>query len=216
MGCAINISEWYKFIRQEEELLDFKDGFKFLYCPAETISRAEVAFISLNPGRPPDQVSMREITDERGNTYEVESTYTKSPITKQFLALSNFINKKPSQILTGVAFPFRSNRWKDLTNTQKSRGLELGKMFWLDMLSKSNLKLLILCAEEVKIIFNKDLDMKIDCEISANWSNIKLRRYTTNRRLEVIQLPHLSTYKLFSRPESESALKEIFSNYFNS
>lgn len=126
---------WIKKIEKAESDLGFKDGYKFVYGPWTTLAQAEVAFLSLNPGRAPDDAEMRTISDERGNSYEVERYTTKSPITDQFLRLADFLNQKPADILAGVVVPFRSDSWAELSKHQKNESLKLGREFWAEPLT---------------------------------------------------------------------------------
>lgn len=79
--------DWDQELRRLESELCFNEGFKPLYCPWSTLETGRVAFLSLNPGRAPDDAEMRVVSDERGNSYEVERETTKSPLTDQFLKL---------------------------------------------------------------------------------------------------------------------------------
>ena len=78
---------WTKKLSDADKKYNFFDGYKLLYCPWETIHKVKIAFISLNPGKPPQNAELREISDERGNSYWVERKITESPITDQFLKL---------------------------------------------------------------------------------------------------------------------------------
>ena len=99
---------WIRELEQAEEQLGFKDGYKFVYGPWETLETAEVAFFSLNPGKasPRHMDIIREIADERGNTFEVEQWTTVSPMNDQFLQLAQLLGRQPAEILTGVMAPF--------------------------------------------------------------------------------------------------------------
>ena len=65
-----------KNIEEYERQYSFKEGYKILYCPWDTIGKSDVAFISLNPGRPPSYADLKILSDERGNSYEVEKFTT--------------------------------------------------------------------------------------------------------------------------------------------
>ena len=59
-------------IIKAESKYNFEQGYKLLYVPWKTIDFAKIAFISLNPGEPPEDVDLRVISDEDGNSYEEE------------------------------------------------------------------------------------------------------------------------------------------------
>ena len=85
----MNRRYWTKKLKEAETELGFIDGYRFVYGPWATLDKAKIAFLSLNPGRGKnlDKATMRDISDERGNTYEVEQGKIKSPIVDQFLRL---------------------------------------------------------------------------------------------------------------------------------
>ena len=206
---------WTKKLSDTDKRYNFFDGYKLLYCPWETIHEVKIAFISLNPGKPPQNAELREVSDERGNSYWVERKITESPITDQFLKLCDFIEKTPDEILTGAICPFRSMDWdffmngKVFTDKQKEIGLNLGAEFWKEALK--NVSTIITVGNETTNSITKITDTKLTREINSGWGNVKLRRYENHEKnISVIHLPHLSTYKLFSRPECREPLKKIF------
>ena len=206
---------WTKKLSDADKRYNFFDGYKLLYCPGETIHKVKIAFISLNPGKPPQNAEFREISDERGNSYWVERKITESPITDQFLKLCEFIKKTPDEILTGAICPFRSKNWdffmngKVFTDRQKEIGLNLGAEFWKEALK--NVGTIVTVGNETTDVIKKILGVKQTQEINSGWSDVKLRRYENHEKnISVIHLPHLSTYKLFSRPECREPLKKIF------
>lgn len=137
--------DWIRELEQAEDEYSFRDGYKFVYGPWDTLDNTEVAFLSLNPGKasPRHRDIIREIADERGNTYEVEQWTTVSPINDQFLRLARLLDRDPAEILTGVVVPFRSDDWGGLTPRQREKSLDLGRRFWKEPLSSPSLRLII-------------------------------------------------------------------------
>ena len=119
------------------------------------------------------------------------------------------MNMKPSSILTGVICPFRGNRWNDFTREQKQAGLNLGKEFWHEA-TKEKIKLIITLGNETTNSINDLFNAKPKYEVSSGWGDIKLRRYSSINNIEIIQLPHLSTFKLFSNEKCRQPLETIF------
>ncbi len=208
----INKNEFEKTVYEYEKKFNFSYGFKILYCPWNTIGKADTAFISLNPGKPPQSADIKTLSDERGNSYEVEKYITKSPITEQFLELTKFIKRKPENILTGVACPFRGDRWRDFSLEQKQAGLDLGKTFWSKVLDKK-VKLIITLGNETTELITNLKSANLELEINSGWGNYKIRRYRNYENIEIIQLLHLSTFKLFSRTNCRKPLEKIFENF---
>ena len=203
----MNQEEWTKILEEKEAELGFNAGFKFVYGPWATLDNAEIAFLSLNPGRAPDAAEMRTISDERGNSYEVEQFTTKSPITNQFLQLANFLNKQPSEILAGVIAPFRSDGWDELSEQQKTGSLALGYKFWNEPLRQSSLKLIIACSEEAKELAVRMTSASFKLERPSGWGKIQIRGYRSEDGKIILHLPHLSRFKLMGREQSEQAIR---------
>lgn len=203
-------------ITDAEKKFGFKQGYKLLYVPWKTIDIAKIAFISLNPGKPPEDADLRVISDERGNSYEVEEATTMSPLTKQFLKLSKYLNTDPESILTGAFCPFRSERWKDFTSEQKHIGFEIGKKFWYPALKKNGVKIIITLGHGAELLSTltlpiaKELEATLDKEIvlGNNWCS--LRRFK-GKNITIIQLPHLSQFRIFDNKNSYiKEIEEIF------
>ena len=135
-----------------------------------------MAFLSLNPGRAPIDADKRTISDERGNSYEVEEYTTKSPITDQFLRLARFLGCPLKDILTGVVAPFRSDECVGLSDQQKSGALALGWKFWVDPLRRHDLRLILACSKEAATLVVDITDASLEIETLAGWGNVKLRR----------------------------------------
>lgn len=201
--------EWFLRLQDAEQKLGLSDGFKFLYTPWSTIESAQVAFLSLNPGVPPDEAELRVISDERGNSYEIERETTRSPITAQFLALAKLINLPPASILTGVAAPFRTNHWEDLSTIQSITALELGREFWSKPLLRSDLRLILAVSAEAAALAVDLTNATFELELPAYWGTMSLRRYRTPDGRAIIHLPHLSRFQLLSRPASRAAIAQI-------
>ena len=197
-------------ITKAEKAYNFQQGYKLLYVPWKTIETASIAFISLNPGKPPKEADLRVLSDERGNSYEVEKDVTESPLTDQFLKLAEFLKVKPIDILTGAMCPFRSGKWEDFTEEQKIVGFEIGKNFWLEVLKK-DINLLITLGIQVTNELLPYLDAKLELSIDSGWGNVQLKRYAT-KDFDIVQLPHLSSFKIFSRKECGEPIKQIFDN----
>ena len=203
-------------IIKAESKYNFEQGYKLLYVPWKTIDFAKIAFISLNPGEPPEDVDLRVISDEDGNSYEEEEEITKSPLTQQFLRLTDFINVAPTSILTGAFCPFRGNEWKDFSSKQKDIGFEIGKKFWYPAIKRNQMKIIITLGhgEDLLETFTMPIVNELNAKkvkeivIGNNWC--KLRRFE-GRNKTIIQLPHLSRIRIFNKHNSDKKeIEEIF------
>ena len=209
--------KWFRKLSEAEKNNNFPDGYKLLYCPWRTIPLAETAFISLNPGKPPKNAELKEVSDERGNSYVVERAITESPITEQFLLLCDFLAVRPSEVLTGTICPFRSANWRkkskflngsSFSDEQKQIGLSLGEEFWLEALT--GVDTIITVGKETANSVVNILDARKTLQVNSGWGNISLRRYENNQNKVIVHLPHLSIFKLLSRPECTQPLEIIF------
>ena len=200
-----------KQLRQAELDLDFTDGYQLLYCPWKTLGTHEIACVSINPSLREDDFK-RMLSDERGNSYQVEAHQELSPITKQILKLCHRLGKMPEQLLMGTICPFRSDNWNDLRRDVKDVGLKIGKEFWGQALS-SQIRLVITLGDPAQKTICELFDAHLEFEIRANYQNTLLRRYKTESGVEIISLPHLSRFRLFSRWQCDEPLEQIFERW---
>ena len=207
----MNREYWTKVLNEAEAKLKFKDGYKFVYGPWATLEGAEIAFLSLMPGPAPDNAEMRTISDERGNSYEVEKHATKSPITDQFLRFAEFIGRKPGRILTGVVAPFRFDDWGGMSKEQQAESLKIGEQFWRIPLSQPSLQWIFAIGAEAEKFVVKATDASFERAAPSGWGDRELRCYKSNNKT-IICLPHLSRFKLFGRESSEQAIRHFLKN----
>lgn len=208
----MDLTGWHERLARAERDLGLRDGFKFLFCPASTMRSAKVAFLSQKPGRPPNAANLRTVSDERGNSYEVEARTTVSPITEQFLRFCRFVGVRPSDVLTGVASPFRAAAWADLSPAQQAQGLALGREFWDKPLRSPQLRLVVAVSQEAADLVVDVMDAKPLDVLGSGWGSYSIRRFQANRGALIVHLPHLSRFKLFGRPASEAFLRDAFAD----
>ena len=186
----------------------YNEGYKFLYCPWETIKYARYAFISLNPGTPPDGAELRTISDERGNSYVIEQAYTRSPITKQFLLLCGLIGIAPEHMLTGVAAPFRTPKW---LNKRDKKMIPIGIEFWSEVFECQSLEVVFCLGRDAENVIVTARNATLEHEISSGWGAYKIRRYVDSKGCVIIGLLHLSTFKMLSRDQCVKQIQYLLS-----
>jgi len=220
----MNQNEWSEKLEKLTKKYEFPDGYKLLYCPWQTIGIAKIAFISLNPGKPPINADLRVISDERGNSYEVELNIAETQLNKQFLRLCKFLKVMPNDVLTGVICPIRSKSWDGkgkgndkharfldgsiFTKEMKNIGISLGEEFWSEALK--NINTIITIGEPAKKSIVKIFRAKLIKEVNTGWQNTKLRKYVGHDEKYIIQFPHLSIFQLFSKERYLPAIESIF------
>lgn len=207
---------WKARLDEGADRLKFNEGYKLLYCPWSAIGTADFLFVSLNPGRPPENIERRQLSEELGNSYELERTSTKSPITKQFNLLLQFLGVEANRFLVGVIAPYRSDNWAGLSAEQKKGSLEIGRDFWSEILANATACKIITVSDVPADVMIKLTDAKLLREIHSGWGSTKLRLYKNSRGTMIVALPHLSSYKLFSRSDCRAPLDDIFSELRNS
>ena len=212
----MNKTYWGREIRRVESAYGFERGYQLLYCPWKTINRHEMTFLSLNPGgRTPHEANpnRRLISDERGNSYEVERDTSRSPIASQFLRLCEFKGLRPSEVLAGALAPFRSDRWSSLTSPRREASLDVGRRFWTAVLRQSAPdKPIVVCSKPAADIVKSMLGARCERKLPAGWGSVSIRRYRAADNRLIVHLPHLSRYKLFGRAESKPYLIAAFGN----
>lgn len=202
---------WSDRLRQEEVAHDFGQGYKLLYCPWKILEGSDLTFLSLNPGRLPNDAELRIVSDERGNSYEVERAVTQSPITEQFLRMCGFLRVDSSRVLTGVVAPFRSTGWDGLSRAQKAASLNLGRDFWSEALTMPGRRgPIVVCSEQAARLAVDILGARHEVSLPAGWGSIRLHRFRGKEGQTVVHLPHLSRFRLFGREPSEVALRRVF------
>ncbi|SFQ05226.1 hypothetical protein [Tranquillimonas alkanivorans] len=202
---------WEARLREVERAGGFRQGYKLLYCPWAALQGSHMTFLSLNPGRPPREAELRVVSDERGNSYEVEQATTRSPLTDQFLRMCALLDVAPAQVLTGVVAPFRSDGWSALSPDQRRAALELGRAFWREALASPGRQgPLVVCSDQAAKLVTDLLDARLEETLPAGWGNIAIRCFRGAEDQRIVQLPHLSRFRLFGRPQSEPALARAF------
>lgn len=202
---------WYDRLRGAEEQYGFTEGFGLVYAPWAALATSQVVFLSLNPGVMPHGKEPRDISDERGNTYEVEEFTTRSRITSQFLKMAEFMGLKPMDILPGVVAPFRSPTWSGWTAQQRNVAFELGKEFWGPVLRQPHVDTVIAVSDLACRAALDILGARANLDVPSGWGTARLRRYVDRDGRRIIHLPHLSRYQLFGKASCVEPLQRAFS-----
>lgn len=187
---------------------DFHHGFHLLYCPWELLTTAQIAFLSLNPGRAIASSPMKKVHEPSGNSYQIEESTTLSPFTAQYLQLLKLLKLNPDEILTGAYFPFRSERWSDLTTQQINMGLDFSRDFWTDALKR--VKVIISSGREVEKRLVSSLQLTEQNRIPSGWGNVSISTYISpETECTLVALPHLSRYRLMANDECKQIVEAL-------
>lgn len=186
-------------------------GWRFLYGPKQTLSEAEVVFLGLNPGgslHEPNSFSV-----EGGSAYSVENWggTGKNPLQKQVLALFEALGLLSEAVLAGNLVPWRSKDWKSLSN--KSQAIAFASVLWREILLALRPKLVICMGGEATKIAEKLLRAREVERVDIGWGKIQARRLEWADG-ELVGLPHLSRYKIVTRPQSQAGLQRVFGRHW--
>jgi len=130
-----------------------------------------------------------------------------SPLQQQVRALFEGLSVQPEHVLAGNLVPFRSPSWKELKNPKSS--LEFGELLWTDLLKRARPRLVIGMGQDVLRSLSRILAAKNHLKISMSWGNVCATKVSFPDGTLIV-LPHLSRFKIVTRPKSSHALKELF------
>jgi hypothetical protein len=199
-------------IEAEHCRLGYTLGWRFLMCPEARLDDADVAIITLNPAG--KYRGGAEWSQELGNAYAIESwgkaASGASPLQQQIQRLCILLGRQADTVLAATFVPFRSPRWSSLPNQNEARAFS--KELWKWALTRSPAKL-FLCVG--KNVVGPDLAILLNASklpsIPTGWGQVTIDRYQATDGRLIVSLPHLSTFKLFSRETYVSAFKNSIS-----
>ena len=221
----------FQIINQAYEEMDFELGWSLLYGKFENLwnPKYPIAFFGLNLGGKINHGF--NISNEKGSSYLCEdwgAGIGKSPLQLQiaslYKAIANSLGptiKYEDLLNNSMAtnfVPFRSANWEELNN--KSRALEFSNKLWKERINLVPCSLYLTISKEA---FNQILRILIETDhvessspISkkVGWGNVtyQINQFTkTNKKVVLIRLPHLSTYKIFSNERCMSAINHLVS-----
>jgi hypothetical protein len=224
-------------IEREYLRLGHRIGWRFITGPKSTFSRdTRILFLSLNPGGDCDPPDHPHESSEEGSSYLIESwkgrPRGKESLQVQFQCmasklqqgyndksrLEDFINTK---ILTAHFIPFRSPRFDSLHNKAESIGF--GRTIWSKILKHLSPNIIITLNPETfkhisQILVDNGCVLAEHKYFQTGWGvgtsrpiGCEVRKYNQHTNIiSVIRLPHLSTFKLFSKKQCSPYLDEIF------
>lgn len=187
-------------------------GWRLLSSPENTIFRAKIAFIGLNPGG--SAVDARQSVyamPEGQSAYVNESwggrTAGQSPLQVQVQALFARLNVEPHKVLAGNLVPFRSPDWASLHNPKGS--LKFGRKLWGNILKSSSASVVITMSGETTKSVADLLGAHEMVQYPVGWGKITATRGRFDGGV-LIGLPHLSRFGIMNRAASAAYLDRLF------
>lgn len=205
--------------------LGHRIGWRFLTSPRRTLApTTRIALVTLNPGGDHEPAEHPRASSEAGSAYVVEQwpghARGDAPLQRQVQALFSRIQSAArypgpladflsNHVLSAHFVPFRSPRFADLA--QRAESLRFAEDLWSDLLKAWQPTLLLTIDTEAysrlgQIVARSAGAQRLDgARMDTGWGayQAEWQRYALpgrEQRLTLARLPHLSTFKLFSRP----------------
>lgn len=212
----------------------YKFGWRFLTCSKTVLKRnPKIAFITLNPGGTKRRDDHSSASCENGNPIYDESWKNKNPgesvLQKQIQKMFGKIREKTNypgstrtlieSTLCGYFVPFRSRRLKSLEYEKEA--FDFGEKIWGEILETVRPRLFICINKETaerirKIIATTyALPESKSYKPQTGWGDYTadIVEFGNNAEAKLLRLPHLSSFKLFSRKECEEKIEDILTRF---
>lgn len=202
----------FEKISKIEKALNLNSGFQLMYSPWASQANPEVVFLSLNPSdKLPSGVPIRSVSNELGNSYELEAPNAVSAINHQVLSMVNLLGREPKDVLTGALVPFRSSEWKTLPPQAQEAGLRVGQEFWQPLLAKPSVKLILTCGNKIEKLACEWTGMSKGAveKHNTHWGSYVARVYRNRSGKMLINMPHLSRFTIFGRGQWDQDFAEL-------
>ncbi len=192
-------------IQREHDRLGCRLGWKFLYSPERTLRTADVALITLNPGG--ENYEGPQWSYEDGNAYVTQAWGKRAPGThvlqRQVQIMFDLLGVEPDGALSAVYVPFRSPRWSALPRHKEA--VAFARLLWRGVFDRHAPSIVVCVGKNVVGREIADLlGAKPAGAVEARWGAQTIDQFEFNGG-RIVELPHLSTFKLFGRLASDRA-----------
>ncbi|MGE6126941.1 hypothetical protein ACLH0G_19825 [Aeromonas rivipollensis] len=225
LECKESLSE---FIQGHYEKLKNDMGWDLLFCRYENMyaPRYPIAFFGLNPGGGACEINTISVEGKCDyyNGEWIKDAKGMAPLQLQMKALytliGNEVGATHEQLMDGSLMtnliPVRSRNWDSLVGRQA--WLEHSRLIWAERIKQVHCKIYIaisrtsfeelhghLIAQGFKLVGEQ-----INEQIGWGRVRYQVQRYECDGQASLlVRLPHLSTYKIFSRPACQPAIDRI-------
>ena len=171
-------------------------------CPEKNFLDPQVLLITLNPGGDDGRDwGDPEWSQEHGSAYVCESWGDKpagrASLQIQIQRMFNLLNLPIDEAAAGYFIPFRSQRESTLKNA--TAALQFAKEFWNDVIRGMAPEYVICLGATVGNHMKNLFGVRSLEKRPTGWGNVTLSIGDTKDGGRFVILPHLSTFKLFSR-----------------
>lgn len=188
-------------IEAEYRRLGYQTGWRFMTCPERQFENPEVLLVSLNPSGRVEHGP--RWSQEDGSAYVQESWDGQAPGTDtlqvQIQRLVGHLGVTFDKVASAHFVPFRSQRWADLARSAEA--VQFARELWADFAMGMKPKYVVCLGTKVGRYVPQLFGVNGMEKKKTGWSNITLSVGRLPHSGQVIVLPHLGTFKLYSRAE---------------
>lgn len=187
-------------------------GWRFLLSPRQTFMRgARTVLLSFHPGGSSEFADQAKASSDAGSAYLLESWHGcppgTSPLQVQVLKMMESLGERPDATLSAYFVPFRAPSWDEMDGPEDS--LKFAERLWNELLPFLGPKVLIVLGQDAFDGVSQVLGRPThEFKKLVNWGKQTATLAQFGDRL-VVRFPHLSQFKVYSRPESQPALDDI-------
>jgi len=199
-------------IQEAYSRLGHQRGWRFLATPRRTlIANAPVAFVTLNPGGSLEDPAHGVASCEAGSAYVHErwnaNAPGESPLQQQVRSMFAWLGRDPETTLSAYFVPFRSPSLKKLVAPRQS--IAFGVQLWCGILAEVRAPVVVCLGADVEkwliLVLGKPRSVTT---LLVGWGKVTARLNRFDSRV-LLRLPHLSRFRIFSRPASKSPLRLV-------
>lgn len=172
-------------------------GWRFLYSPANVLDGAHVALIGQNPGGSHVDPEHGVFAMDKGSAYRDETWPSTNHLQPEVLALFRRLNVAPEKVLAGNLVPFRSPNWNE--PSERKHAVAFGRSLWKQVLDRAKPSIIVTMGAKANGEVARLIDARYVEERPTGWGHYKARRGRYTGDIS-IGLPHLSRYKIMTRP----------------
>ena len=191
--------------------LGYRKGWSFLATPEESLHRAGVGLVGLNPGGggANDGYAYEGLWDFEGNAYFDENwgpNDSQTAIQKQVQRWHGILGIGPAESMCAHFVPFRSPDWASLDRKAEAVSFASGLWRWVLAVSPATLFVTMgkMPAEQLALL----LEARHVARLDTGWGNQLIDVWDAPCGRRVVGMPHPSWYALFSRANAASELAE--------
>lgn len=187
--------------------LGYKAGWRFMTCPEKQFQNPRVLLVSLNPSGTVEHGP--RWSQEDGSAYLMESWDNQLPgrdtLQIQIQRLVAHLGANFDEVASAHFVPFRSQRWADLAHPREA--VAFAHSLWSDFVEGMAPEYVICLGTTVGQYIPRLFGVNALAKKRTGWGDISLSVGRLKSRGQLAVVPHLGTFKLFSRAECGPFMK---------